>query len=58
MGRAISQTIFNAWCKHMENYLVCFKKERLLLMKQLAQAEGEYLLSKNYKYAGASNELT
>ena len=56
MGRAISQTIFNAWCKHMENYLVCFKKERLLLMKQLAQAEGEYLLSKNYKYAGASTE--
>ena len=42
MGKAISETIYNAWVKRMENFLLCFQKERLLFQRELLQAEKQF----------------
>ena len=39
MGKAISETIYNTWVKRMEDFLLCFSKDRLLFQRELHQAE-------------------
>ena len=42
MGKAISEKIFNAWCKRMEDFLMCYKKDRLLFQKYLEIKEKKF----------------
>jgi len=36
MGKAISETIYNAWVKRMEPFLLCYDKRRLEHQHELA----------------------
>ena len=42
MGKAISEKIYNVWCKRMENFLVCYQKDRLLFQRELYLAEKKF----------------
>jgi hypothetical protein len=42
MGKAMSETIYNAWCKRMEEFLLCYQKDRLIFQRELYQAEKAY----------------
>ena len=35
MGKAISEIVFNAWVKRMENFLMCYKQDRLIFQAYL-----------------------
>lgn len=47
MGKAMSEIIFDAWCKHMERYLVCYQKDRILLEREVSEAQKEFERLKN-----------
>ena len=47
MGKAISETIFDAWVKRMEKFLLCFQKDRLLFQRELQQAEKDFEIRNN-----------
>ena len=47
MGKAISETIFDAWVKRMEEFLLCYQKDRLLFLRELQQAEKAFEIENN-----------
>ena len=47
MGKAISEKIYTAWVQRMENFLLCFKKDRLLFQRELQQAEKQFAKENN-----------
>lgn len=47
MGKAISEVIYDAWCKRMENFLMCYKQDRLIFQAYLQHQEKQY--EKRYK---------
>lgn len=42
MGKAISETVYNAWVGRMEDFLLCFQKDRLLFQRELYLAEKQF----------------
>ena len=56
MGKAISETIFKAWVKRMEPFLLCFDKDRLAHFFELAKKEKAYEDTKHMSFSGGADD--
>ena len=56
MGKAISETIFKAWVKRMEPFLLCYDKDRLAHFFELAKKEKAYEDTKHMSFSGGADD--